>query len=211
MRGLLIFLSWLSACALLCLLALYAFVFDVWRVPEDDPLLAASVEPALRAGDLVAVVRRPSVTRGVLVRCADPDAQGRFVVARAIARDGDRIEIAGDRVSLDGRPLPQPHECAVPEVSVYDPRAAAAVSLVCSTEDYGDFPYGTLRAPEPSDPTVGATVPASRWFLVSDNRHAHLDSRDYGPIDPRTCQHIVFRLAGASGLRDADRRLQPIW
>jgi signal peptidase I len=192
-------------------LALYAFVVEVWRVPDDDALMAASLEPLLRPGDWVVVMRRPSVTRGILVRCADPDAPGRFVVARAIAHDGDRIELAGDRVSLDGRQLTQVRACPVPELTVRDPRADAEVSLTCSIEDYGDFPYRTLRVPEALDPKISATADATHWFLVSDNRHVHLDSRDYGPIDPRTCQHIVFLLAGASGLRDAERRLQPIW
>jgi signal peptidase I len=78
-------------------------------------------------------------------------------------------------------------------------------------EDYGDFPFGTLRSLESSEPTVTDTVAAARWFLVSDDRHVHLDSRDFGPIDPRTCQHIVFRLVGPSGIGDSDRRFQPIW
>jgi signal peptidase I len=211
MRGLLIFLGWLLVCAVLGLLVLYAFVVDVWRIPEDDPLLAASIEPTLRAGDLVVLLRRSSVTRGILVRCEDPDAPGRFVVARAIARGGDRIELRNDRVSLDGRPLKQSRDCAKAQASVYNPRTASDVSLACSLEDYGDFPFSTLRSLAPSEPPVVVTIEASRWFLVSDNRHVHLDSRDYGPIDPRTCQHIVFRLAGASGVGDAERRLGPIW
>ena len=211
MRGLLIFLGWLSACAVLSMLVLYAFVVDLWRIPEDDPLLAASIEPTLRVGDLVVLLRRSSVTRGILVRCEDPDAPGRFVVARAMARDGDRIELRNDLVRLDGRPLKQSRDCAKARVSVYDPRTAADVSLACSVEDYGDFPFTTLHSLEPSEPPVVVEVDASRWFLVSDNRHVHLDSRDYGLIDPRTCQHIVFRLAGASGVGDAERRLGPIW
>lgn len=211
MRGFLTILGWLVACSVLCLLGLYAFIFDVWRIPVDDPLLAASVEPTLQAGDLVVVVRRSSVTRGVLVRCDDPDAPGRFVVARAIARDGDRIEIRNDLVSVDGRPLKQSRDCAKTESTVFDPRTGGEASLVCSMQDYGDFPFATLRSLESSEPTVAETVVRERWFLVSDDRHVHLDSRDFGPINPRTCQHIVFRLVGASGIGDRDRRFQPIW
>jgi len=42
---------------------------------------------------------------------------------------------------------------------------------------------------------------------VSDDRHVHLDSRDFGQVDPRTCQHIVFRFVGAAGLGDGQEAL----
>jgi hypothetical protein len=54
-------------------------------------------------------------------------------------------------------------------------------------------------------------IQPGRWYLVSDDRHIHLDSRDYGQIDPATCQHIVFRVASARGFGDADKRLSIIW
>src|ERR1017187_9198242 len=90
------------------------FVSEVWRVPSDAPLLAASIEPTLSAGDLVVVTRRTSVDRGELLRCADPEATGRFVVARAIGRYGDRVELKDDVVSLDGKHVPSPRACDPP-------------------------------------------------------------------------------------------------
>ena len=73
------------------LLGLYAIAFDVWTVPTDDPMLTASIEPTLSAGDLVVVTRHGSIDRGNLVRCIDPQEPGRFVIARAIAKAGDQI------------------------------------------------------------------------------------------------------------------------
>jgi hypothetical protein len=39
----------------------------------------------------------------------------------------------------------------------------------------------------------------------------HLDSRDFGTIDPSSCQHIVFRLWGTTGFSDASHRFTIIW
>ena len=54
-------------------------------------------------------------------------------------------------------------------------------------------------------------IEAGKWYLVSDDRHIHLDSRDFGQIDPTTCQHIVYRLQSAKGFGDSKRRLSVIW
>jgi signal peptidase I len=61
------------------------------------------------------------------------------------------------------------------------------------------------------EPPTKTTVPAGSWFLVSDDRHVHLDSRDYGEVDPSTCQHVVFRLVGAAGFGDSRKRLSIVW
>jgi len=204
-------LAWISACAIAVAVVLYAFFMDVWRVPVDDPLLGASLEPTLRAGDLVVFMRRSTVTRGILLRCLDPDAPGRFVVARSVARSGEHVEIRNEVVMVDSRRLGESHSCGEPLATVYDPRSSAAVSLSCQSESYGDLSFETLRSSDQPEPPTEATVGASQWYLVSDNRHIHLDSRDYGTIDPGTCQHVVFRLTGDSSRGDRGRGFGLIW
>ncbi|HEY6461585.1 MAG TPA: S26 family signal peptidase, partial [Polyangiaceae bacterium] len=93
------------------LLLLYLFVFDVWRVPSDDPMESASIQPTLAAGDLVLVTRHSSVERGNLLRCPDPQAPGRFVIARAIAHDGESIDVTSEMVTVDRTRLPSPRAC----------------------------------------------------------------------------------------------------
>jgi signal peptidase I len=203
--------GWVAAVVGAIALTLHLFFFEAWRVPTDDPLLAASIEPTLSAGDLVVVTRHSSVARGSLLRCADPDAPARFVIARAIGRFGDRIDLTDDVVSIDGKHTPSPRACDTPTVTVHDPRSDEDVVLACEVEDYGDVPFGALRSHERPDPPASATVEARQWFLVSDDRHVHLDSRDFGPVDPNTCQHVVFRLVGAAGFADSKKRLSIIW
>ncbi|HZU83770.1 MAG TPA: S26 family signal peptidase [Polyangiaceae bacterium] len=193
------------------LFVLHQLLLEVWRVPTDDPLLAASIEPTLTAGDLVVVTRHASVGRGNLLRCADPQADGRFVVARAIGRYGDEIELTDEVVSLDGQRNPSPRACDTPSIVVHDPREDDDVTLSCSIEEYGDLPFSVLRARSHQERPTKAKVEPGKWFLVSDDRHVHLDSRDYGQIDPTTCQHVVFRLVGAAGFGDKKSRLSIVW
>jgi signal peptidase I len=190
---------------------LYAFFFDVWTVPGDDPLLAASIEPTLSAGDVVVVSRHPSVARGNLLRCADPQAPGRFVIARAIARYGDKFEVQGEAPSIDDRRTPSPRRCEPPNMVVHDPQTNEDISLACSVEEYGEVTFSALRSQDHPEPPTRAEVEAGRWFLVSDDRHVHLDSRDFGQIDVAGCQHIVFRLIGHDGFGDASKRFNVIW
>jgi signal peptidase I len=205
------FVAWTAAIVGAVGLAMHLLFFEVWRVPTDDPLLAASIEPTLSAGDLVLVTRHGSAGRGNLLRCSDPEAPGRFVVARAIGRYGEHVELTSEIVTVDGKRNPSPRACDPSTVTVHDPRNDDDITLSCATEEYGDVPFSALRAVQLSEPPTKATVEATRWFLVSDDRHVHLDSRDYGQIDAATCQHVVFRLVGAAGFRDSKRRLSLIW
>jgi len=211
MRTWLKFIFWAGAVSGAMGFALHLFFFEVWRVPTDDPLLAASIEPTLSAGDLVVVTRQGSIARGNLVRCADPEAAGRFVVARAIGRSGDRVELEREVVSLDGKRVPSPRACDPPVIAVHDPRTDEDVTLDCSQEEFGDVAFSAARAGDRPELPTKVTVAPGGWFLVSDDRHVHLDSRDYGEVDPSSCQHVIFRIVGAAGFGDSGRRLSIVW
>jgi signal peptidase I len=112
---------------------------------------------------------------------------------------------------VDGRHPPSPRACDTPTISIRDPQTNEDVVLGCAVEEYGDGSYSVLRAfvsPEPSTKALGEP---GRWYLVSDDRHIHLDSRDFGQVDSATCEHIVFRLLGANGFADREKRLSIIW
>jgi signal peptidase I len=208
MRALLKIILWFAVAVGAVLLLLRQF-FVVWKIPTDDPLLSASIEPTLATGDVVVVVRDASASRGNLLRCTDPDASGRFVIGRAIGRGGDHIELNEESVSIDGHRVSNPRACD--GLTLHDPRDGEDVDLNCSIEESGDRSFSTLRAAQHREPPTKATVEPGLWFLLSDNRHVHLDSRDYGQVDPHTCQHIVFRLVSAAGFGDTSHRLSIIW
>jgi signal peptidase I len=192
-------------------LLLYLFVFDVWRIPTDDPMESASIEPTLSGGDLVLVSRNTTVARGNLLRCPDPQAPGRFVIARAIARDGEHLDIRDEFVTIDGKRLPSPRACDPPTVVVHDPQSEEDMTLSCSVEDFGERDFSALRAADRPEPPTKAVVEADRWFLVSDDRHVHVDSRDFGQLDTTACLHIVFRVESRAGMGDEKKRLNIVW
>jgi signal peptidase I len=190
---------------------LYAVFFDVWVVPGDDPMLSASIEPNLSAGDVVVLSRAGSIGYGNLLRCSDPQAPGRYVVARAMGHSGDRVAIEDERVLVDGKRNPSPHGCDVVSRTLRDPSTNDDVDLVCNVEDFGAVEFDALRSATQRTPPTNATVELGRWFLVSDDRHIHVDSRDYGSVDPAGCKHIVFRIVGAAGFGDGKSRFSIIW
>jgi signal peptidase I len=204
-------LGWTGALAAAILLLLWAVAFDLWRIPTDDPLLAASIQPTLSAGDLLLVTRRTTPSRGDLLRCADPQAPGRFVIGRAMAQAGDHLVLQGGVVIVDGHHAPSPHACDEPKISVFDPNRNDDVELDCAVEASGEMTYSVLRSRDATEPATKLTIERNKWFLVSDNRSVHLDSRDFGEIGADGCQHIVFRLAGPAGLSDATSRFTVIW
>lgn len=211
MRTWLRILAWVGGIVGVVLLILYIFVFDVWTVPSDDPLLSASIEPTLSAGDVVLLSRHTDVARGNLVRCADPQAPGRFIIARAIGRYGDNLTITNEVVAIDAQRNPSPRACDPPTMTLHDPNSNEDVELVCAVEEYGEMAFSALRTRDHPEPPTKAEVQAGRWYLVSDDRHIHLDSRDFGQIDPSTCLHIDFRLVSKAGFWDAKKRLTIIW
>ena len=87
----------------LCAIVYYAYA-DLWTLPTDDPRMAASVEPTLRAGDLLAVARHGLPALGDLVRCPDPEEPRRWVVGRMVGVSGGDITIRNqDFVIPDSR------------------------------------------------------------------------------------------------------------
>jgi len=210
MRTWLKLVAWVGGILGAVVLVLYIFVFDVWTIPSDDAMESASIEPSLSAGDVVLVSRHTTVTRGNLLRCPDPQAPGRFVIARAIAPNGEHIEISNEVVTIDGKRMPSPRACDTPVFLIHDPQTDQDVNLRCSIEDYGERDFWAMRSDQPEPPTK-ALVEPGRWFLVSDDRHVHVDSRDFGQMDVSTCQHIVFRIEGRAGMGDEKKRLNVIW
>ncbi len=204
-------LAWVTGVAAVLLGAMYLFFWDVWIIPGDDSQFVASILPILGPGDVVILPRRPSVGRGNLVRCADPQTPGRFVVARAIGLSGDTVELTGEVVTIDGHRTPSPRACEPGKLTIHDPGLDEDVDVQSTVEEYGDRDFCALRsAVRPESPTR-APVENGKVYLVSDDRHVHFDSRDFGQVDPSTCQHILFRVVGPTGLGDADKRFTIIW
>jgi signal peptidase I len=200
-------LAWIAG--ILCAIGflLNVTVIETWTVPVDDAAMSASIEPTLRAGDVIVLTRSKGTARSDLLRCPDPQAPGRFVIARAKALGGEEIAIGDGRITVDGRLNSSRRNCD--PVTVEDPVSHAQVELHCTVEESGDSTYEVLL-PTQKGQTV-ARVEKGRAFLVSDNRQMPVDSRDYGAVDPALCQKVIFRLWGESGFSDRTRRFTFLW
>jgi signal peptidase I len=84
------------------------------------------------------------------------------------------------------------------------------IKLKCGVEDTGGTEIEALSDPEHPLAVMRSKVETGKIYLVSDNRHIHLDSRDFGQVSPSTCQHITFRMWGQSYF-DSSHRFNFIW
>jgi signal peptidase I len=206
-RSFLKFVAWVAVILGVIGGILYAVWFDAWTVPSDDARLGPALAPNMHEGDFVVVTRGTGAKLGWLVRCPDPDAPGRFVLGRTIALGGQSIAIERDAVTVDGRKLGAPSSCAQGVVDVMNPASGEELKLYCHVEELGSQNYEVLYLAKNNEGKHESVVDPGKAFLVSDNRHVHLDSRDFGQVDPNACQHVVFRLWSAKGWGDSAGRL----
>lgn len=209
MRSLVRGLFWIGGIAFAIGLLLHLFLLDSWVMPGDDPMLTVSVLPTLTPQDHLLVQRGAVPKPGQLARCVSPENPARYVVGRVFAVGGDKIEIRDERVWVAGRVITKHQAC--PPMTVTHPATESEIKLMCSVEDNGAWTYAVLRDAEHPEPSQGVQmVEPDRLYLVSDDRHLHQDSRDFGTVEASTCEHIVFRLWGESFL-DSARRFSILW
>lgn len=205
MQKLLKGLLWTAGIVALLLVVLRLVAFKVWTIP-DDPVLAASIAPTLRAGDRVVILTRGTPGFGELVRCPDPDDPQRFVVGRVAGFGGDKVSWSGPSLVVDGKSYGGQSRCeegAIAEIP--HPTTGAPVEVSCEMVEMGGVihkrggvpPEDKLPLPAADEVT---TVQDNMVYLASDNRDYHDDSRDFGLLPRASCsERIVFRLWGKEG------------
>lgn len=208
MRSTLRFLIWTGAILGAIGLLLNLLVFDSWVVPGDDPLFTASVLPALAPEDRILVRRETVPDSTQLARCVHPQDPSKYVVGRVFGRPGETVELRGERIVVDQKLVTSAHACK--PVEVVHPVSGQPLTLDCLAEENGAWSYDTLHTSRTPEADVVVKVPEGKLFLVSDNRHIHMDSRDFGVVDASKCEHIVYRLWGAVYL-DSSRRNNLLW
>lgn len=201
-------LVWLTAIASAIGLLLYLFVFDTWEIPGNDPLFVASVEPMLKPQDRILTSRNSIPKFGELNRCLVPDGRGVYAIGRVFGVEGETVEVLNERVAVNGKGPASRFACG--RVDIVHPVSQEQIGLTCTVEDNGAFTYSVLTHPEFREGHTVTKVEPGKAFLVSDDRHIHQDSRDFGPVEASTCQHVVFRLWGER-FTDSSRRFNILW
>ncbi len=207
MRKLFNGLLWIVGTLLVIGAVLRALVLDVWTVP-NDPSLGASIAPSLAPGDVVVVLTRGTPGFGELVRCPDPETPDSHIVGRIAGVPGDTVEVDHSALVVNGQRYDAEVACTEPKLSIDDPATGNAVPISCDMVMMGPGLHlrATGRKP-PRERRHRVEVRPDTVFLLSDNRSYHDDSRDFG-LQPRAAcsQRIVFRLLGAGGWGDEERR-----
>ena len=109
------------------------------------------------AGEQLLPVGR--VERGDILVFKFPDDPERDFIKRVIGLPGERIELRGRQVFIDGQPLDEPY---LPPEATTLPAGATPVD--------GRDNYGPLE------------IPAGHYFMMGDNRDNSQDSRYWGPL-----------------------------
>jgi signal peptidase I len=145
--------------------------------------------------------------RGDIVVFFSP-ADGTRLVKRVIGLPGDKIQLANDRLLINGRP------------SEYDPLPAATGQDVPPDQDgprvYAEEKAGGLPAHPvtilPQRPAMRSfgpkTVPAGEYFMMGDNRDNSNDSRYWGTVERR---RIVGRASMVVLSVDRQHYFEPRW
>jgi signal peptidase I len=209
MRSFIKFLLWTAGVLGIIGLLLYLMVFDGWKVPDDDPTFSASLAPNMAPGDEVLLYKSGTLKAGYLARCADPDAPGRYVIGRIVAIESEGVEVENGLAIVQGKRTPSPRACE--GTSMRHPVTGETVSLSCTVEDLGGNEHPILITREHAEGRVRSKVENGNFYLLSDNRYIHLDSRDYGQVKATTCQHLVFRLWSSAGFFDSAHRFNVLW
>lgn len=173
----------------LLMLAVRGYAVEPFRIPS------ASMAPTLWPGDLVFADKRYAhrffgapVQRGDVAVFAYPNDRTLLYVKRVVALPGDRVQMRGTEVLVNGVASPVPQAPQPPEAEI-----AAAVRP----------PVGQGAA-QVRDAALDLVVPAGHVFVLGDRRSASVDSRDFGPVP---MQDVVGRVRqvwfswGAQGVR----------
>jgi signal peptidase I len=139
---------------------------------ESFRLPSSSMEPTLLHGDVIFADKRyncpnckSAVQRGDVAIFTYPNDRTLYYVKRIIGLPGERVQIRGRDILVDGRSL--------------------TIGTDRELVDEGDALRHwqvTWPAQDPSVPDVDLTVPAGEVYVLGDNRGHSIDSRRFGTV-----------------------------
>ncbi|MDI1477195.1 signal peptidase I [Polyangium sp. y55x31] len=190
---------------------LRVLLFKTWTVPTTLRL-SASVAPTLDGGDFVLLLTRGTPGFGDLVRCKDPEDPTQYVVGRIIGVEGDKIEITGRNVEVNGKRYNPVQACRPHKYQTVHPNTEAEVDLECGVVEMGGgWHYRGQTKSKTSPMTFKAEVGEGMVYLLSDNIDLYDDSREFGTLERASCkERVVFRFVGKNGWGDEDARMTVI-
>jgi signal peptidase I len=172
------------------------WVYDHLARPFEVP--SESMVPALLPGDRFFADVRPAaraeLAPGDVIVFKAPDGSGVDYAKRIVAEAGQRVEVRGGRLLVDGR------------AATLAARAGAGAGR--RVESLGAHRYAVeVGAPGELEDFGPVRVPPRHFFVMGDSRHRSADSRAFGPV-PESA--VVGRVARVFWSWDAERQ-RPRW
>ncbi len=178
------------ACAapLAVALAIRAFALEPFAVASDSML------PTLEAGDRLFVNKLAEPGRGDVVVF---EHRGARYVKRVIGLPGERVEVRGGRVRVNGIDAEE-----WPTGTLRLDAEGRALSGL--RERLGAVEHAVLDDPARSRPDGTVVVPHDHVFVLGDNRDHSRDSRDFGAIPRGAIVGVVASLWGGPRFEDVE-------
>lgn len=149
--------------ALALALFIRAFVAQAFKIPSESMVPTLLVGDHLLVNKIVYRIWEPQ--RGDIIVFEYPIDPSRDFVKRAIGLPGETVEVKGDTVFINDKPLTEPY-------AYYEKNHPFDSS--------GDYHWGPYR------------VPAGHLLMLGDNRNNSQDSRVWGPLDMRHIHGKAF-------------------
>lgn len=178
------------AVAMAAALALHTVLFQPFTIPSS------SMEPGLLTGDYIVVSKyaygwsRASTTialplapgrlfgrdpaRGDVVVFRLPRDPDQVWIKRVIGLPGDRVQVLGGQVFLNGRRLPQ---ATLPPTRDIDSPERIVIPTIEHQPDGRSYVTYDGGPASPADDTPVIVVPAGAYLVMGDNRDNSLDGR----------------------------------
>ena len=140
--------------AVLLALVIRTFVVQAFKIPSGSMLATLQIGDHILVNKFLYYFTLPQ--RGDIIVFKFPQDETRDFIKRVIALPGDRLEIRGKQVVINGVPLTEPYAV------------------------HSDGPFARGAEQEHLGPLV---IPPGKLFMMGDNRDHSMDSRVWGLLD----------------------------
>lgn len=182
-KGTLKVLSWIAVIVAVVLVVLRLAFVDVVTVGHNG------MAPTIVAGDQVAVWRGAKIETGDVAFCVHPGNPGRFVLARVIARAGQRVGSERGQLQINGETVA--HDLRGPK-RFYDAITRQTDDYVFAFEELGNNQH-PMFLKERTLFVLRETPVRRGLYMLGDNRsYRGEDSRTYGEVDESSCKGVAF-------------------